>query len=417
MSTLTNVSIVQSGTTDPISFTVGDAETPAADLIVGAASSNTSLVPLANIFLNTNNAAPATRYICVTPRPNLTGTTTITLTVTDSGGLQTNRSFTLTVRAPAPPPLVPALAAMRNVDGSMRLNFNSETGAWYQIEYSADLVTWRVAGAAVQASGTSATWTDDGRATGENPATAGTRFYRARALGIFAVTYNGSNFTYTDADRTVTGILYQPAGTNVFPGAIISHGQGGSAAGYSAPKASEFLAWGLGSIAPNYSHQANGDTSPVMSGFSPENLARGMACLKVLATLPRVDQNRIVLWGHSKGAWLTIGLASTLGGRIVAAGNSAGGILPDSAGVDQATPTTSQASAVRAPWIMFHGDGDTTVPPSQSLSFQQLLVSLGVPNQRILYATNLHNLHQDPTINTDILANYHAWLQTHGVLP
>ena len=191
----------------------------------------------------------------------------------------------------------------------------------------------------------------------------------------------------------------------------------GVRSGYSAAKANEFLAWGLGSIAPNYAHQANGDSSPIMSGFSPENLARGIACRNILATLPWVDQNRVVLWGHSKGAWLSIGLAGVIADRVVAAGNSAGGIVDDSAGVNQAAPTTTQASSVRTPWIMFHGDGDTTVPPSESLAFQQLLTSRGIPNQRILYATSLHNLHQDPTINADMLAHYRAWLQTHGVLP
>ncbi len=103
--------------------------------------------------------------------------------------------------------------------------------------------------------------------------------------------------------------------------------------------------------------------------------------------------------------------------RIVAGGNSAGGILPDSAGENQAAPTTTQASTMRAPWIMFHGDGDPVVPPPESLALQQLLTSRGIPNDRILYATSLHNLHQDSTINADMLAHYREWLQTYGVLP
>jgi alpha-beta hydrolase superfamily lysophospholipase len=124
-----------------------------------------------------------------------------------------------------------------------------------------------------------------------------------------------------------------------------------------------------------------------------------------------------VLWGHSKGAWLSIGLAGVIADRIVAAGNSAGGIVNDSFGVNQAAPTTTQASSVRVPWIMFHGDDDPVVPASQSFAFQELLNSLGVANQRITYSTNLHNLHQDPAINTSMLTNYRAWLQTYGVLP
>src|SRR4030095_3660856 len=94
MSASADVSIVQSGTTDPISFTVGDVETPVANLIVSAVTSNTSLVPVANIFLNTNSGNAAMRHVCVTPQPNLTGSAMITLTVTDGGGLTANRSFT-----------------------------------------------------------------------------------------------------------------------------------------------------------------------------------------------------------------------------------------------------------------------------------------------------------------------------------
>jgi dienelactone hydrolase len=417
MSALPNVSIVQSGTTDPITYTVNDSETAVASLTVTAASSNVSLVPIGNITLSTNPGNGATRYVCVTPQANLTGSATITLTVTDGGGLTAGRSFTVTVRAPAPAPLVPKVVSARNGDGSVRLDWNAETGGWYQVEYSADLITWRAAGVAINAATTSASWTDDGSATGTHPGSSTKRFYRVRPLGVFAVTYNGSNFSYTDADRTITGVWFKPTGAGTFPACIVSHGQGGTAGSYSADKANEFLPWGLGSIAPNYSHQANGDASPIMAGFSPENLARGIACRNILATMSWVDQNRVALWGHSKGAWLTIGLAGVIADRIVAAGNSAGGVVDDSAGVNQAAPTVTQASAVRAPWIMFHGDGDTTVLPAQSLLFQQLLNSLGVPNQRILYSTNQHNLHQDATINADMLTHYHTWLQTYGVLP
>jgi dienelactone hydrolase len=289
----------------------------------------------------------------------------------------------------------------------VQLDWHAENGAWYQVEVSEDLTTWRPAGAAIKA----ASWSE------MPPLNGAKRFYRLRPLGVFTVVFAGNNFTYTDADRTVTGIFRKPNGDGPFPACIISHGQGGSAVGYSASKANEFLPWGLGSIAPSYSHQANGDPSPVMSGFSPENLARGVACRNILATLPWVDGERVALWGHSKGAWLSIGLAGVISDRIKAAGISAGGIVPDSFGVNQAAPTTTQASIVRAPWIMFHGAGDTVVPASQSVAFRALLDSLGVPEDRIEYDTTLHNLHQNATFNGDMLMKYRAWLQTHGVLP
>lgn len=406
-------SIVQNGTTDPITFTIADTQTAAVDLIVTASSSNPGLFPQANLFLG---GTQGTRTVCATPQPNQTGSGTITVTVTDAGGLTASRSFLVSVRAPAPPPLVPTIASTKLGDGAVRLDWPAETGGWYQAEYSSDLATWRVAGPAQRATGASASWTDDGTATGAHPSAAPGRYYRLRVLGVFTVTFNGRNFTYTDANRTVTGIHYQPTGSGTFPACLVSHGQGGTAPGYSAMKANEFLAWGLGSVGPNYAHQNGGDSSPVMSGFSPENLARALACRNILSTLAWVDQNRVALWGHSKGAWLTIGLAGVIGDRILAAGNSAGGVIDDSAGADQATPTVTQASTVKAPWIMFHGDGDTVVLPAQSALYEQKLTERGIPNFRKVYITNQHNLHQDATINADMIALYRSWLVTYGVL-
>ncbi|MFN0244506.1 MAG: alpha/beta hydrolase family protein [Planctomycetota bacterium] len=243
-----------------------------------------------------------------------------------------------------------------------------------------------------------------------------TGVFRVRRPPPFTFSINGNQFTYTDAARTVTGIFVKPAGNGPFPAAIISHGQGGSAVGYSLAKAQEFLAWGMVSIAPNYTHVQGGDSTPAGSGMNAENVARGSACRNILASLAYVDQERVALWGHSKGAFVTIGLASALPSRIRAAGMSAGGVIDDAAGVDQATPTEGEASGTRAPFLMFHGEGDSTVPAARSAQFQALLDTLRVPNQHIVYATAQHNLHQVPSFNADMLANFHAWLTTHGVL-
>jgi dipeptidyl aminopeptidase/acylaminoacyl peptidase len=248
------------------------------------------------------------------------------------------------------------------------------------------------------------------------PASAGTQHPKTRELA-FTFTWNGTDFVYSDAERTFTGILIKPAGNGPFPAAIVSHGQGGSANGYSLSKAQEFLAWGMVSIAPNYTHALGGSTAPDTTGDCPENIARGLACWNVLKTLPYVDRDRIALWGHSKGAYVTIALAAAAPQAFAAAGMSAGGVIPDSAGTNQAAPTVTQASTTRAPFIMFHGDADPVVSPTQSATFEQELDSLGVPNLRILYATDQHNLHQVPSINADMLGHWRDWLTTYGVLP
>jgi hypothetical protein len=55
---------------------------------------------------------------------------------------------------------------------------------------------------------------------------------------------------------------------------------------------------------------------------------------------------------------------------------------------------------------------------------QTLLNTLGVINNRVLFdtagitpSTNAHNIHQVSAINSDMLAQWQAWLTTHGMLP
>jgi len=79
--------------TGPIGFTIGDAETAAASLTLTRASSNTTLVPLANVVLG---GSGANRTVTVTPAAGLSGTATITVTVSD-GALTSSDAFVLTV--------------------------------------------------------------------------------------------------------------------------------------------------------------------------------------------------------------------------------------------------------------------------------------------------------------------------------
>ncbi len=78
-----------------IPFTIGDAETPAASLVVTAASSNTALIPLTGIILG---GTGANRTVSITPASGQSGTSTITLTVSD-GALTSIETFVVTVVA------------------------------------------------------------------------------------------------------------------------------------------------------------------------------------------------------------------------------------------------------------------------------------------------------------------------------
>jgi len=218
--------------------------------------------------------------------------------------------------------------------------------------------------------------------------------------------------------------MLKPAGNGPFPAVIISHGAGGTANGYSLAKAKEMLPWGMVCIGPTMTHAAGGETNSINMGNCPENISRAMACANVLASLSYVDTNRIALFGHSMGAFATIGDVAAITNRFRAAAITAGGVIPDSAGTSNAAPTVTEAQPVQIPFLMFHCDADPVVPPVRSQLFQQILITNGVANQRILYSSNSiantnnwHNIQNDAAINADVLTNTFQWFKTQGVLP
>ncbi len=77
----------------PISFAVGDVDTPADDLTLSADSSNTALAPVANVILG---GSGANRTVTITPAANQSGLAIITIAVSD-GSLTASDAFTLTV--------------------------------------------------------------------------------------------------------------------------------------------------------------------------------------------------------------------------------------------------------------------------------------------------------------------------------
>lgn len=81
----------------PIAFTVGDVETAPADLVVTASSSNPAVIPNHNLVLG---GSGANRTLSLTSALNQVGTTTITITVTDTAAQQTSATFALTVGSP-----------------------------------------------------------------------------------------------------------------------------------------------------------------------------------------------------------------------------------------------------------------------------------------------------------------------------
>ncbi len=95
ISALPDRTISKNSATEPISFTLGDAESPVSGLTVTGNSSNLLLVPNENIVFG---GSAADRTVTVTPAAGQYGSAEITLTVSD-GELSAQVSFTLTVNA------------------------------------------------------------------------------------------------------------------------------------------------------------------------------------------------------------------------------------------------------------------------------------------------------------------------------
>ncbi|MGE3309235.1 MAG: tandem-95 repeat protein [Limisphaerales bacterium] len=106
ISDVANQTINENSNTGALAFTVGDVETAAANLTVQASSSNTTLVPNANVVLGGSGAS---RTVTVTPAANQSGTTTVTVTVSD-GTTTASDTFTVTVRAANRPPTISDIA-------------------------------------------------------------------------------------------------------------------------------------------------------------------------------------------------------------------------------------------------------------------------------------------------------------------
>ncbi|CAG7628791.1 tandem-95 repeat protein [Paenibacillus allorhizosphaerae] len=106
ISDVSDLTIDEDSSTSVLPVTVGDIDSPVGSLTLTASSSNTALVPNANIDLT---GSGANRTVKITPVPDASGTSTITLTVSD-GTLTATDSFIVTVNAVNDAPIVSSIA-------------------------------------------------------------------------------------------------------------------------------------------------------------------------------------------------------------------------------------------------------------------------------------------------------------------
>ena len=96
ISGLTNVNVFQDTSAGPIWFSVSDAESSGGNLALSAVSANTTLLPNQNIVFGGSGSNPT---LTLTPASGQTGSSAVSVVVTDPGGLTATNNFTLTVAA------------------------------------------------------------------------------------------------------------------------------------------------------------------------------------------------------------------------------------------------------------------------------------------------------------------------------
>ena len=177
MSAIPDQVVNEDSATGAIPFTIGDAETAPAALAVSGASSNTNLVPNANLVFG---GSGSNRTVTITPRPLNYGATTITITVSD-GFAATAQEFVLTITptqsftVTAIP--LPTLGSIQRSNDVMTITWSAVPDRTYRVQYKETLTgtNWNDLAPDIIAGGSVGVATD---AAGSSPQ----RFYRVKLL-------------------------------------------------------------------------------------------------------------------------------------------------------------------------------------------------------------------------------------------
>lgn len=167
LSSIPDQTINEDTVAGPIAFTVSDAETTAGSLVVTATSSNTNLVPNQNIVI----AGSATnRTVAVTPSPNQSGNSTITISAFDGTGSST-RTFLLTVDSVNDAPILASITNRVIHAGSILVITNSAS----DVDTSGNFLSYSLptapSGATIETSNGVLTWVPASHQIGTHPFT------------------------------------------------------------------------------------------------------------------------------------------------------------------------------------------------------------------------------------------------------
>ena len=123
---IANQSIAMNASAGPISFVIGDSESPASSLALSNETSNASLITTNNIVFG---GSGANRTVTLTPQTGQQGTATITIYVSDGVNL-VSTSFLLTVGAPTISSIPNQITSMNTATPALSFTVgDAETGA------------------------------------------------------------------------------------------------------------------------------------------------------------------------------------------------------------------------------------------------------------------------------------------------
>ena len=209
----------------PLAFTVGDVETAAGNLTVSAASSNQTLVPNVHLALSGSGAS---RTVAVMPLGGQTGTTTISVTVSD-GLLTATGTFVLTVNPAPAAPVITTQPVSQAVTAGASVTFSAAASGTPAPTYQ-----WRLNGVNISGA-TAASYT----IAGVTSASAGT-YAVVTSNSAGSATSNGAVLTVNVATAAPV-ITTQPVSQTVTAGASVT-----------------FSAAASGTPAPTYQWRKNG---------------------------------------------------------------------------------------------------------------------------------------------------------------
>jgi dienelactone hydrolase len=205
----------------------------------------------------------------------------------------------------------------------------------------------------------------------------------------------------TGESVTIVGHLFLPSGSDKVPAVVLVHGSGGIYAAELDYWPKQFNAAGiavftLDMFGPRGVQSTAEDQSLVPF---PADVADAFAALRILATHPRIDRQRIAIMGFSRGGTATLRASVE---KIIAAQK-----LPDGLQYAAFIPTYAGGCAgifrlvvrpgvfSKAPMLFIHGDADDYTPIGPCQDYADKIAKAGTPVEFVVIEGAQHKFDLD----------------------